>query len=45
VEPFKVNATVPKDTDPASIDMAAATRLIEEREARGGKTRRRRKKS
>ena len=41
----KVNATVPKDTDPASIDMAAATRLIEEREARGGKTRRRRKKS
>ena len=41
----KVNATVPKDTDPASIDMAAATRLIEEREAKGGKTRRRRKKS
>ena len=40
----KVNATVPKDTDPASIDMAAATRLIEEREAKGGKTRRRRKK-
>ena len=41
----KVNATVPKDTDPASIDMAAATRLIEEREAKGGKTRRRRKRS
>ncbi len=41
----KVNATVPKDTDPASIDMATAARLIEEREAKGGKTRRRRKKS
>ncbi len=41
----KVNATVPKGTDPATVDMAAATRLIEEREAKGGKTRRRRKKS
>ncbi|MXW87158.1 MAG: type I DNA topoisomerase [Boseongicola sp. SB0667_bin_21] len=41
----RVNATVPKDADPASIDMATATRLIEEREAKGGKTRRRRKVS
>ena len=41
----KVNATIPEDTDPASIQMAAATRLIEEREAKRGKTRRRRKKS
>ncbi|MDE0524574.1 MAG: type I DNA topoisomerase [Boseongicola sp.] len=41
----KVNATLPKDTDPASIDMAAATRLIEEREATRGKARRRRKRS
>lgn len=41
----KVNATIPEDTDPASIEMAAATRLIEEREAKRGKTRRRRKKS
>ncbi len=41
----KVNATVPRGTDPAGIDMAAATRLIEEREAKGGKTRRRRKSS
>ncbi len=41
----KVNATVPEDVDPAGIDMAAATRLIAEREAKGGKTRRRRKRS
>ena len=41
----KVNATVPEDIDPDSIDMAAATRLIEQREAKGGKKRRRRKKS
>ena len=41
----KVNATVPENIDPGSIDMAAATRLIEEREAKGGKKRRRRKKS
>ncbi len=41
----KVNATIPEDTDPDSIDMGTATRLIEEREATRGKTRRRRKKS
>ncbi|MEM9318435.1 MAG: type I DNA topoisomerase [Pseudomonadota bacterium] len=40
----KVNATIPKETDPENVTMAIAVELIAEREAKGGKKRTARKK-
>jgi DNA topoisomerase I len=39
----KINATLPKDADPESIDMETAMKLVAEREAKGGKKPARRK--
>ena len=40
----KVNATIPKGTEPADVTMEMAVQLIEERAAKGGKTKTARKK-
>jgi len=40
----KVNATIPKETDPEALQMEQAVELITEREAKGGKKRSTRKK-
>ena len=40
----KVNATIPKGTDPDSVTMEMANELIEEREAKSGKKRPAKKK-
>ncbi len=40
----KVNATIPKGTEPADVTMEMAVQLIEEREAKGGKKKTTRKK-
>ncbi|WP_430449196.1 type I DNA topoisomerase [Rhodophyticola sp.] len=41
----KVNATIPKGTDPADVTMEMAVKLIAERQAKGGKKRTTRKKA
>ncbi|MBT8418586.1 MAG: hypothetical protein KJO42_14205, partial [Silicimonas sp.] len=41
----KVNATIPKETDPETVSMEMAAELIAEREAKKGKKTTRRKKA
>ena len=41
----KVNATIPKETDPASVTMEQALQLIVERQSKGGRGRTKRRKS